>query len=88
VERLRARLLDGVPVEPADRSPISMRDISSPISSTSIVREDKAEWWEYFRLCELAEADLIDEPKAVACLEYDRDIAMVKKSVVQRYRLS
>ena len=26
-------------------------------------REDKADWWEFFRLCELPDEDLFDEPR-------------------------
>ena len=32
-------------------------------------REDKAGWWEYYRLRDLPEEDLFDEPQAVAGLE-------------------
>ncbi len=86
VEALRARLLDGVPVEPADRNPDQQARHLLAYLLDFHRREEKAEWWEYFRLCELPEADLIDEPRAVAGLEYERDVEMVKKSVVQRYR--
>jgi uncharacterized protein len=33
-------------------------------------REDKATWWEYFRLRDLSEEDLLDERQAVAGLEF------------------
>ena len=33
-------------------------------------REDKAGWWKYYRLRELPEEDLFDEPRAVAGLEH------------------
>jgi hypothetical protein len=36
-------------------------------------------------LLELPEADLIDEPRAVAGLTYVKDVELVKKSTVQRY---
>jgi uncharacterized protein len=86
VEALRARLLEVVPVDAADRTPGQQARHILAYLLDFHRREDKAEWWEYFRLCELPEADLIDEPKAVAGLEYDLDVEKVKKSVVQRYR--
>jgi uncharacterized protein len=86
VEALRARLLQGVPVEPADRTADQQARHLLAYLLDFHRREDKAEWWEYFRLCELPEADLIDEPRAVAGLEYDIDVGMDKKSTIQRYR--
>src|SRR6185369_6833704 len=57
-------------------------------------REDKAAWWEYFRLRDLPEEDLFDEPQAIAGLEYaQRVLEVLHKttgratgSVVDRYR--
>jgi uncharacterized protein len=56
-------------------------------------REEKAEWWEYFRLRELPEDDLFDEPKALAGLEHVGEVGpfLSKKgtptgSTVHRYR--
>ena len=56
-------------------------------------REDKAGWWEYFRLLELPEEDLFDEPQAIAGLEFIERVEWIlsKKgkptgSVIDRYR--
>src|SRR6266550_2990033 len=57
-------------------------------------REAKAAWWEYYRLVEMMEEDLFDEPSAVAGLEFVERVEVVlhKKtgkptgSVVDRYR--
>jgi predicted RecB family nuclease len=86
VEALRARLLEGVPAEPVDRTPDQQARYLLAYLLDFHRREDKAEWWEYFRLCELPEADLIDEPRAVSELEYAGDVGVIKRSVVQRYR--
>lgn len=48
-------------------------------------REQKAEWWDYFRLLEMADEELIEEPGAVSGLTYVQDVEKVKRSVVQRY---
>ena len=50
-------------------------------------REDKASWWEYFRLCGLEEDDLLDERRAVAGLDYDRTVE-ASRAPVQRYRFA
>jgi uncharacterized protein len=56
-------------------------------------REDKSEWWEYFRLRDLPEADLLEERKAIAGLEFLERVEIVRNvrtdkptgSVVDRY---
>jgi predicted RecB family nuclease len=48
-------------------------------------REDKAGWWEYFRLLELTDEQLLDEPGAAAGLQFIDVVERVKKSQVQRY---
>ncbi len=49
-------------------------------------REDKATWWEYFRLLALTEDELLDERGAVAGLEFVEVVRPEKKSQIQRYR--
>ena len=49
-------------------------------------RDDKAGWWEYYRLCELPEEDLLEERAAVAGLEFVEEVEQIKRSVVHRYR--
>jgi uncharacterized protein len=57
-------------------------------------REAKAQWWDYFRVRELSEEDLLDEPKALTGLELLERVEMVRHkktgrptgSVVDRYR--
>jgi predicted RecB family nuclease len=56
-------------------------------------REDKAGWWEYFRLLELPDEDLFDEPQAIAGLAFVERVGFVPhattgkptKSVIDRY---
>ena len=33
-------------------------------------REDKAVWWEYYRLRKLSEEDLLDEPEAISRMSF------------------
>jgi uncharacterized protein len=57
-------------------------------------REINAEWWDYYRLLELPEEDLLDEKKAIAGLEHVMEVEVVRRkgsgkptgSVIHRYR--
>jgi uncharacterized protein len=48
-------------------------------------REKKATWWEYFRLRELSENELLEEKAALAGLSFLREVDTVKKSFIHRY---
>ena len=62
--------------------------------STGIAEKRRPTWWEYYRLVEMPEEDLFDEPSAVAGLEFvERVEVVVNKrtrkptgSVIDRYR--
>jgi uncharacterized protein len=57
-------------------------------------REENAEWWDYYRLLDLAEEELLDEAKAIVRLEHVEALEVVVNrktgrptgSVVHRYR--
>jgi uncharacterized protein len=88
VAALRQRLLDldgGVPVDAVDRTPDQPAHYLLAYLLDWHRREDKAEWWEYYRLRELPEEDLFEERRAIADLRYVEDIEQRKKSMVQRY---
>jgi uncharacterized protein len=93
VAALRSPLLEGVPFD------VKARDASQHARWLVAFlldwhrREEKADWWEYFRLRDLPDEDLLDEPRAIAGLEYVERVEIVtsKKgkptgSVVDRYR--
>ena len=48
-------------------------------------REDKAEWWDYFRRLELTDDELLDESGAVSGLSFVEDVRAEKRSRVHRY---
>jgi uncharacterized protein len=76
IEELRARLLQ---VEAPDRRLLAyLLDWHR--------REAKAVWWEYFRLLELPNEELLYEPNAVGGLVFVGEVGREKKSVVHRYR--
>ena len=93
-EALRAKLLADLPPEASDRA-----HPQHPLWLLAYLvdwhrREDKAQWWDYYRVRELSAEDLLDEPKALAGLEFAErvDTVVHKKtgkptgSVVDRYR--
>jgi len=49
-------------------------------------REEKSAWWEYFRLCDLSDAELEEDKSALGGLSYVGEVGRVKKSIVHRYR--
>lgn len=92
VRALRAELLTGVPDE--DRS---LEEQARWLLSYVLDyhrREDKATWWEYFRLKDMSDDELLEERQAVAGLEFVErlDPGKVTKAgkpkgpVVDRYR--
>src|SRR5205807_4744021 len=49
-------------------------------------RESKAEWWEFYRLKQLSDEDLLDEKSAISHLQWIERIGMDGKLPVDRYR--
>ena len=86
VQELYDRLAGDIPPDPLERS----REQQARWLLANMLdwhrREKKALWWEYFRLCELPEEDLLAERAALSGLEFAQRIAAPKKSVVDRYR--
>lgn len=48
-------------------------------------RENKADWWEYFRLRDLTEEDLLDEGDALGGLHFVKRVGVIGKLPVDRY---
>jgi uncharacterized protein len=92
VEALRGRLLtisESRGPEAQDPGPMSASASAEYLLAYLLDfhrREDKAGWWEYFRLRELPEDDLFEEPRALAGLEFAAELRQIKKSFVHRYR--
>ena len=87
LQALRDQLLAGVPDDPDDRTDEERARFALAHMMEFHRREDKASWWEYFRLCGLEEDDLLDERRAVADLVYDRTVE-ASRAPVQRYRFA
>ena len=94
VAALRERLLTDVPVEASERTQDEWARWRLAYLLDWHRREDKANWWEYFRLRDLPEEDLFDEPSAVAGLEFVDRVQLVRHkktgkptgSVIDRYQ--
>ena len=94
VETLRAQLLEKVPLEASERDQAQQVRWMLAYLIDWHRRESKAEWWEYFRLCELPEEELLDESLAIAGLTFVQNVEIVRHSktgrptgsVVDRYR--
>ena len=84
-QRVMARLLDGVPIDPDERS---MEQQALWLMAHLLEwhrREDKAAWWEYFRLRDLPLDEYLDERSALAELEYVATVGGTAKRPMQRY---
>jgi uncharacterized protein len=93
VEKLRGRLLAGLPELRGDRDDAQQARWLLAYMLDYHRREDNVAWWEFFRLVEMPEEDLIDERAAVAGLDFAERVRHIvsKKgrptgSVVDRYR--
>ena len=90
---LRERMLEGIPPEASEPTHHDHVRWLLAYLIDSHHREEKAEWWEFFRLRELPEEDLFDEPEAIAGLEHMGEVGLFlsKKgkptgSTIHRYR--
>ena len=83
---LAERLLAGVPVDRAARSPEQHASwlLAQLLGFHRL--EDKAVWWEFYRLTDLDDEALRDEKEALVGLEFVEEVRATKKTVVNRYR--
>jgi len=94
VAALRARLLADVPEARTEQTEEQHARWLLAYMLDWHRREDKATWWEYFRLRELPEEDLFDEPQALAGLVHMERASVVPHkttgkptgSVIDRYQ--
>jgi len=94
VAELRARLLAGVPDAKAERTAEQHARWLLAYLLDWHRREDKSGWWDYYRLCDLPEDDLYEEPQAIAGLAHIERVGFVPhkttgkptRTVIDRYR--
>ncbi|HYV86737.1 MAG TPA: TM0106 family RecB-like putative nuclease [Patescibacteria group bacterium] len=85
VREVMQAVLDGVPFERAERSGEQQGRWLLAYMLEWHRREDKAAWWEYFRLRELSDETLLDEKAALSGLRYVGPAAPMKGRSVHRY---
>ncbi|MFC2094952.1 TM0106 family RecB-like putative nuclease [Candidatus Bipolaricaulota bacterium] len=81
-----ALLTVGIPVDRAERSKEQQAQWILAQLLEWHRREDKAIWWEYFRLIDLSDEELRNERAAIAGLQFVERVGTIKRSFVDRYR--
>ncbi len=79
------RLMEGVPVDPAERSPAQQASWILANFLDWYPREKKSKWWEYYRLLELPPDELLEEKSALGLLRYTGRRRPEKRSFVDEY---
>lgn len=85
VQTLFEKLVAEVPIDPIERNPAQQANLLLANMLDWYRREKKATWWEYFRLCDLPDAELIEEKAAIAGLEFTGQRRQDKKSFIDQY---
>lgn len=88
VQALMDRLLAGVPADVSARSPGQHGRWLLAQLLEFHRREDKAVWWDFFRLAELPAEDRFDEPAALANVEFVGRIGGTARCPIDRYRFA
>jgi len=81
-----ARLLVDVPEEQSERTPEQQAQWLLAHLLEWHRREEKAPWWEYFRLKALTDDERLDEHYAVSGLEFVKRVGGTAKCPIDRYR--
>ncbi|MES1164822.1 MAG: TM0106 family RecB-like putative nuclease [Verrucomicrobiota bacterium] len=82
----KARLTADVPAEAAERSPAQQGQWLLAQLLEWHSREDKSAWWEFYRMCDLSDADMVEDTKALGGITYEGPAGVVRKSTIHRYR--
>ena len=85
VRQLMDRLLGGVPLEREKRSAEEQAIWLLAQILDWHRREDKSVWWEYFRLRDLTEEEMLEERDAIAELRFVERVGAIKRSVIDSY---
>ena len=86
IDALIERLTGNVPADVRERSPEQQARWILAYILDWHRREEKAVWWEYFRLSALANEDLLEEKAGLANLTFVGTVGGTAKAPVHRYR--
>jgi uncharacterized protein len=84
-QRVMAELLEGVPIDPAERSEEQQACWLMAHLLEWHRREDKAAWWEFFRLRDLPLEDYAEERSALTGLEFLTTAGGTARRPIHRY---
>ncbi len=79
-------LLEDLPARPVDRSEVQQAGWLLAYMLDWHRREEKAAWWEFFRLREMSDEALLGEKAAIAGLQHAGRGSAVRGGIVDRYR--
>jgi uncharacterized protein len=85
VNAMKARLMENVPPDPAERNEADQARALLAEMLDFHRRESKAPWWEYFHLLDLTDLELLDDKAALAGLEFVQRVGGTKKCPIDRY---
>jgi uncharacterized protein len=85
LQRLRDGLLEGIPADATERSAEENARFILAHMMEFHRREEKAAWWEYFRLLELEETEYGDERRAIAGLHFFEEVE-AGRAPIHRYQ--
>ena len=86
IDALMTRLTHDVPIEPPERTPEQQARWLLAYLLDWHRREQKATWWEYFRLRDLSAVDLLHERAALSGLEFVGPVGGTARAPIHRYR--
>jgi len=85
IQPIMDKLLDSVPLVKAERSKMEQAQFILRHMLDWYRREQKSFWWEYFRLKDLPEDELLKERKAIAFMEFEGTRQPAQRSVADTY---
>jgi len=85
LQLLYDQLIDGIPPDTDARSPEQQAKWLLANLLEFHRREAKAKWWEYFRLKDLSQEELVDEKSALGKLRFERRVVEEAKYVIDQY---
>jgi len=85
VASLSKRLKEGIDEDRAERTPEEEARWLLANLLDWHRREDKAVWWEYYRLRDMKDEELLEERSALSGLKHEGHVRMEKRSPVERY---
>jgi len=84
LEALRARIVANLPLEGRSEEQQAQWLVAQLLEWHW--REDKSAWWDFYRLCELSDDELVEERTPLAGIQYVGPVGTEKRSTMHRYR--